>query len=249
MADRSLHKIVGFLLNPDAAFLQQKLDDYRKQCIILTAVIGTTGTSLWLWDYVTDPVGAMNTIWLRAMIPVFAIPYLAALLLKVNIRWVPAAAFVTTLGWEITFIENLNRLSGGMTYGIGGFMYFFVMGILLLESLSLRVNLLYALSVALLPQVLAWLGFAHGFEHAHYAALVWPAASMVMVIQIIMAVDHWRRKDYQQRLADRDRELSIANNELERRVQQRTAELYRSEMKYRRFIDTANEGIWGLDIN
>lgn len=249
MADRSIHQIVGFLLNPDAAFLQQKLNDYRKQCAILTAVIGTTGTSLWLWDYVTDPVGAMHTVWLRAMIPLFAIPYLAALLFKVNIRWVPAAAFLTTLGWEIIFLENLNRLSGGMTYGIGGFMYFFVMGILLLESLSLRVNLLYALSVALIPQVLAWLGFAHGFEHAHYAALVWPAASMVMVIQFIMAIDHWRRKDYQQRLTDRERELSIANNELERRVQQRTAELYRSEMKYRRFIDTANEGIWGLDIN
>lgn len=240
--------ILKFLFNPDKRFLQQKLDDHRKQSAILTIVIATTGTSLWLWDYVTDPIGAMNTIWLRAAIPVFAIPCVAALLLKVNIRWMPAVAFIAALGCEVMFLEILNRLNNGMIYGLAGFMYFFFMGILLMETLSLRANLTYTLCVAVLPHILDWTGFVHNFQRIQYSALVWPAVNMVMIVQVIMAINHWRRQDYQSRLALQEEALQKTNNELELRVQERTAKLHLSEAKYRRFIDTANEGVWGLDI-
>lgn len=238
-----------FLLNPDKDFQQQKLDDHRKQVVILSIVMATTGVSLWLWDYATDPVGAMNTIWLRATFPLFAISYVAALLSRVNIRWLIVVAFMAMLGSEAVFLEILNRLNNGMTYGIAGFMFLLIMALLLLEVLSLRVNLTYTLCVAAVPHILAWTGYARNFQHIQYSAVVWPAATMIMVVQVIMAMNHWRRQDYQSRLAIQEEALRNANDELELRVAERTAELHLSEAKYRRFIDTANEGVWALDAD
>ena len=54
-------------------------------------------------------------------------------------------------------------------------------------------------------------------------------------------------KQKEQELQAALEELNLVNRELEDRVEQRTAEVIASETRYRRIVETANEGIWMID--
>ena len=91
------------------------------------------------------------------------------------------------LASEALFVAILGRLHTGMVFGLGGFMYFFLLPLLLFQGFSLHMNLLYTLLAAMLPQVLAGAGFAPGFLHAQYAVLIWPAAFVTAAAQAALA--------------------------------------------------------------
>lgn len=180
----------GFVADPE--YLQKKLDDHRVSSMAMFFLFACMGTALWIWDHVTDPVGARHTIALRlSFLLLMAIPF-AFKYIK-NRRTLAFIAMGATLLSELVFIAILNRLDTGMTYGIGGFMFFLFMPLVLFQGFSLRLNLSYTFIAAAMPHLLAAVDFSHGFQHNHYGVLVWPTAVMTMLVQFTFAYNYLRR--------------------------------------------------------
>lgn len=177
-AERSVSETLRILLAPPRDHAEAKLADHRTLGTLLMAVAGIVGTSLWIWDYVLDPAGARETIGLRLLMIPLCLTGALAYRYGRDYRWVFALNAIATLLAEVVYLMILNRLESGMTYGHAGFMYFFMVGLLVLQGFSLGLNLVYVVLAAALPQVLAWGGIAPNFQHAHYAVLIWPGAAM-----------------------------------------------------------------------
>ena len=180
----------GFVADPE--YLQKKLEDHRSFSVAMFSLFACMGTALWIWDHVTDPVGARHTIALRlCFLLFFAISFAFT-----RIRNRRALAFISmgaTLLGELIFVEILNRLNTGMTYGIGEFMFFMFMPLVLFQGFSLRMNLSFTFVAASTPHLLSAVDFAHNFEQNHYAVLIWPTAVMVMLVQFAFALNYLRR--------------------------------------------------------
>jgi diguanylate cyclase (GGDEF)-like protein len=93
------------------------------------------------------------------------------------------------------FVAILNHLHTGMQYGIGGFMYFLLMPMLILPCFSWKVNVLCTIMVAAVPELLALLGYAPGFEQARYAVLIWPGAVVISFVHLVSAKNYQHRFD------------------------------------------------------
>lgn len=190
---------------PDTLLLDRKLEEHRRFAAGMSLLCAFTAAGLWGWDKVVDPLGARHTLGLRAaLLPVFGL--LALVLGRVQRRWlaVPLGCALVLLV-EGLFVLILDRLHTGMTYGIGGFMFFFLVPLVLFQGFSLRVNLAYTFLAAALPQAYALAGLAHGFEHARYAVLIWPAAFCTGCAQAAFA------RNYQERYLS-ERRLEQASN-------------------------------------
>lgn len=180
----------GFVAEPE--YLQKKLDDHRASSMAMFFLFACMGMALWTWDHVTDPVGARHTIGLRlSFLLLAAIPF--AFRYVRSRRLLALISMGATLLAEAAFVEILNRLNTGMTYGIGGFMFFMFMPLVLFQGFSLRLNLGYTFVAAAMPHLLAAADFAHGFQHNHYAVLIWPTAVMTMLVQFSFAFNYLRR--------------------------------------------------------
>jgi diguanylate cyclase (GGDEF)-like protein len=188
----------GFLAEPEA-LLDRKLESNRAFTASMCLLAAVGGMSLWWWDHVTDPVGAARTLTLRS-------GYGAMLLVGLAVRYVPSRRALAgisvgaVLAEEVVLIAILNRLDTGMQYGIGGLMYFMFMPMLLLTCFSWRVNVLCTLLAAALPQVMAVMGYAPGFEHAHYAVLIWPTAGLISFVHLVSARSYRHRFDLEMAL-------------------------------------------------
>jgi diguanylate cyclase (GGDEF)-like protein len=155
----------------------------------LTACLGT---SLWLWDYVTDPAGAGKTVVPRLFF-LSLVVFVPAFKIARNHRILALTSMAATLLLEVLFVEILNRLHTGMTYGIGGFMFFMFAPLLLFAGFSWRLNLCYTLLAAGIPHLLALVDFAQGFQHQHYAVLIWPTAILMTLVHLATATSYLHR--------------------------------------------------------
>jgi len=180
----------GFTAEP--AYLQKKLEDHRSFSVAMFILFACLGTSLWVWDNVTDPLGARHTVWLRLSFLLLAAISLAFKHVG-NRRLLAFISMGATLLAEVIFVEILNRLNTGMTYGIGGFMFFMFMPLVLFQGFSLRLNLIYTFVAAFTPHLLAAANFARDFQQSHYAVLIWPAAVMTMLVQFAFAFNYLLR--------------------------------------------------------
>jgi diguanylate cyclase (GGDEF)-like protein len=196
----SLISELKFLLFPSQDFLQNKYLDHRTFTIIITAVLSLLWASLWWWDYVTDPIGAENTIGLRLL-------YLSALSLSVALvfikrtsAWLATIFVVGMLAAEMNFILILNYLEAGEVLGLAGFMYCMFIAVLTLQSFSLRVNVAYTLLACLLPHLASLMNIMHDFHHDHYAALIWPAAVLAILAQTVQSHHYLLRYRLEQKL-------------------------------------------------
>ncbi|MES1981603.1 MAG: GGDEF domain-containing protein [Pseudomonadota bacterium] len=180
----------GFAAAPE--YLQRKLEDHRAFSVAMFALFAVLGATLWIWDYVTDPVGARYTVGLRLGFLLFIVVSIAFTRVKSR-RLLAFTSMGATLLAEVVFVEILNRLDTGMIYGIGGFMLFMFVPLVLFQGFSLRLNLSYTFVAAATPHLLAAADFAHGFQHSHYAVLIWPAAVMTMLVQFAFALNYLRR--------------------------------------------------------
>jgi diguanylate cyclase (GGDEF)-like protein len=192
----------GFVAEPE--YLQKKLEDHRSFSMAMFSLFACMGTTLWIWDHVTDPVGARDTIGLRLFFLLFIVISFAFKHIR-NRRLLAFISMGATLLAEVIFVEILNRLNTGMTYGIGGFMFFMFMPLVLFQGFSLRLNLGYTFVAAATPHLLAAADFAHGFQHHHYAVLIWPTAVMTMLVQFAFALNYLRRYES-------ERALELASN-------------------------------------
>ncbi|WP_353662889.1 GGDEF domain-containing protein [Hydrogenimonas sp. SS33] len=157
------------------------------------------GSGLWIWDDVIDPAGAVQTVRFRLVYLIFLLlPWLFKH--TDDLRRLTLFSIGIILFTEALFVHILTYLKMGMVYGIGGFMYYMLIPPLALQPFSLKSSLLYIVLAALLPHIMALTGMAPGFEHLHYAVLIWPAAALAMLIQYFYALEYRQRYNLKKRL-------------------------------------------------
>jgi diguanylate cyclase (GGDEF)-like protein/hemerythrin-like metal-binding protein len=186
----------------EEAYLRAKREALAPFSIRMCLLVGGTGFLLWIWDWNLDPAEAWHTLYLRGVILAAAFLYPAALKYSRNPGMQAFSAFATTLSWLGAFFGILTWVKGGMVYGIGGFMLFQLMGILLLQGLSFRLKLLYDILIVFLPHLFGLIEPALGFPHLTYAVLIWPTAAMTALAQFSLDKAFRRQYDLGQALED-----------------------------------------------
>jgi diguanylate cyclase (GGDEF)-like protein len=172
-------RIFSFLFESEE-LLQQKLADHRFFSATMYLMTAAVGTSHWIWDYITDPIGAKHTIGLR-MIYLLLLAFPFAFKYIESRRTLEILSFMAGLLLLVNYVEILTRLNGGMLYGVGGFTFFLFLPLLIFQGFSVRMSLISTFVYAGVPPLLAVWGFAPGFDHPHYAVLIWPAATAMML--------------------------------------------------------------------
>lgn len=196
----TLTELLRGLLFSDEESQSKKFEDHRRFTAVALGILAVFLPLLWGWDYVTDPMGARDTVGLRLLF---------LLLLPVTVgfwsgnarrRCLEIFMPLTLLASEAVFVEILNHLDTGMVYGLAGFMYCMFISILVGQCLSLPANIAYTLAAAALPQLMAAVGLAPGFSQAHYAILIWPAAVLAILSQAVFALEYQKRYRLEQQL-------------------------------------------------
>ncbi len=157
------------------------------------------GVILWIWDYITDPVGAQETMLLRSFFLILLIEYLMVRRWKnpYVLGWMALALVLLTL---MDYLVILTHLEGGMVYGIAGFMFYMLLPPIAFQAFPLWLNILGIIIIAAFPQLFAEAGFVDGFQQANYAVLIWPAASIAILIQYFYARSYHHRYEMEKAL-------------------------------------------------
>ncbi|MBL6751505.1 MAG: GGDEF domain-containing protein [Nevskia sp.] len=184
----------------DAAFLTAKFREHERYALRMLAIFGLVGLTLWAWDYVIDPVGARATLPLRLLMFTLALIPLGTRNVVTDRQTMTLMLFAAPLIGLLVFFAILLRLKGGMAYGIGGFMYFQLVGLVVLRGCSYQLVVAFHVAAALLPNLLGLLLPAAGFEQGHYAVLLWPAAAIAAIVQHAMHQEYARSYVLRQQL-------------------------------------------------
>jgi hypothetical protein len=137
---QNLNKIaddIRCLLQPTPEFEKQKLEDFRFFSVVMFFAAAAIVSLLWIWDYVTDPVGAMETIGHRIRYLFLSIVAIFFIFCK---RYIVLASLVL-IGYTLSivnYIAILKHLDGGMIHGLAGFMYVMIFALLTFQSFSFR---------------------------------------------------------------------------------------------------------------
>ncbi len=182
-----------------AALLQKKLEDHRNFSASVFLFGAFLGVVLWVWDYITDPSGAMDTIGYRLLFLILLFVYW--LIRRMNNPYLLAtAALIVILITLADYMVILTYLKLGMLYGIAGFMFYMLLPPIALQAFPLLVNVMSIVTMAIFPHIIALLGFADGFEHENYAVLIWPAAIVAIMIQYFYAKEYHTRYELEKAL-------------------------------------------------
>lgn len=191
--------VLRFFIEPESVLIK-KWNDLRDFCSIMFVMPAAIGVSHWVWDYVTDPIGARHTIGLRLL-------FLTSLVFPFAFKYVKSrrllefASILLGMTGLFVYILILNRIHNGMTYGIGGFTFFLFIPLLMFQGFSVRVNFLSTFIFALFPQFLGVIGIAHHFQNAQYAVLIWPTAIAMMLAHFAFALNYRLRYESEMNLA------------------------------------------------
>jgi len=220
-----LGELARSLWSPAPEMLEDKFLVYRHFTVFLYGLYTVIGPGLWLWDYVLDPVGAMDTVPFRLGYLSFAAAGYVFFIAR-NLRFLGIFSTIYLLSVISAFTVLLNRLAGGFTSGIGGYMYFQIMAVLFFQCFSLRWNIFFVVAASLVPHLIAVMGFAPGFQHAQYAVLIWPACVGSLLVQVFSAY------------------LYLRNYTLRAELQRSEEKLRVSGEKYKGLVETSANGIW-----
>jgi len=199
---RGLLNDIWSLLHPTDDFCDWIFRENRTLAIFLYVVCGLQWSTLWVWDWVIDPVGAQETMVLRSS---YLLGEGLALLFFLSRRRHWSLAAVTLLSaafFLVIFLAILTRLQTGMVWGIGGFMYCTLISVVLFQCFSLAVNLFAIFALPLVPPFCAALGMAPDFYYIQYAALIGPATLLGALIQVAIACRALERYRLQRHLED-----------------------------------------------
>lgn len=184
--------IVKLAFHDTPEFLVTKWDDSRRFTAALLFVAGVAGPLLWGVDVLTDNDGSRHTLLLRLFYASFAL--FGLVLTRMRNPSSAAMATITSLLFaEVIFIAIMNRLDVRLTYGVGEFCYFMLLGIILLPGFSLRWNITYSVLAVVLPHILGIVGFAQDFRHMEYATIVWPSCAIAVLAQTVLAYNYAQR--------------------------------------------------------
>ncbi|MCW8195927.1 GGDEF domain-containing protein [Proteobacteria bacterium 005FR1] len=171
----------------DPAYLAAKgreLENFATLATAITAffVICTCG-----WDYAIDPSGLPHTFALRIAEAASLVLLSVSMYLRVP-RWlIRAGLFAVPVFVQVTFIEILARLDQGASYGMGGFLYFFIFVPFMAIAESLRFSAVLMAVIAIVPNVLRLFGYAEHLDLSVYNAYVglvyFPAVMILALIE------------------------------------------------------------------
>lgn len=187
------------ILQEPTPLLNKKMRDHRHLTAVMFAMSAFLASGEWIWDHITDPVGAQNTLELR-LVFLLLLTYPFIFRQIKNRRAIELIGALSGLVATVIIVEILNRLHNGMSQGLGIFIYLLFLPVVMFQGFSLRVNLISTFLYAATPQVLALCGLALVFPYAQYTAMIWPAAIVLMITHYIFAQNYRRRYDLEQAL-------------------------------------------------
>ncbi len=187
------------VLKEPTPLLDKKMRDHRYLTAVMFVMSALLASGEWIWDYITDPIGAQNTIELRLIFLVLLIYPFIFKQIK-NRHAIEFIAASSGLIATVIIVEILNRLQNGMSQGLGIFIYLLFLPVVMFQCFSLRVNLISTFLYAATPQILAMCGLVRDFPYAQYTAMIWPAAIVLMITHYIFAQNYRRRYDLEQAL-------------------------------------------------
>jgi len=187
------------ILQEPVPLLNKKMRDHRYLTAVMFVMSAFLASGEWIWDHITDPVGAQNTLELRLIFLLLLIYPFIFRKIK-NRRAIEFIGASSGLIATVIFVEILNRLHNGINQGLGIFIYLLFLPVVMYQGFSLRVNLISTFLYAATPQVLALCGLVPDFPYAQYTAMIWPAAIVLMITHYIFAQNYRRRYDLEQAL-------------------------------------------------
>ena len=113
LASNRLTESLRQLLWPDEAFGRKKYEDHRRFTAVVLGILAVFLPLLWGWDYVTDPVGARDTVGLRLMFLLLVPLAIGFWTGTARRRFLELAMPLALLAGEAMFLEILNRLDTG----------------------------------------------------------------------------------------------------------------------------------------
>ncbi len=186
-------------IDESKGLIYKKFKDHRLFTANVFLFGAFLGVILWIWDYITDPVGAKETIGFRCFFLILLIEYVLLRKWK-NPYMLGWLALFFTLLTLVDYLLILTHLEKGMIYGIAGFMFYMLLPPIAFQAFPLWINIISIMIVAAFPQLFAEAGFVNGFQQANYAVLIWPAASIAIIIQYFYARNYRHRYEMEKSL-------------------------------------------------
>jgi diguanylate cyclase (GGDEF)-like protein len=166
----------------EQAYLRQKFLETRPIAILMGFAASLLGVGLWVWDWVHDPAHVMEALPRRLVLGGILLLYPVALLLGLRRSLLPWFMAFIVLITQAVFLDHLDRLEGGLVYGIAGFMYWFLLPIFMGLPYRSGATLLIFLACALLPNLLVGWGMAPRFELDKFNALILPTCLVAIAM-------------------------------------------------------------------
>lgn len=169
-------------------YLAAKSHELSNFAAFTTAITAFFILFTWGWDYAIDSSGLRNTVALR-MAEATSLALLASLMYHRAPRWlIRLGLFAVPAFVQITFIEVLDRLEHGPSYGMGGFLYFFIFAPFMALAQSLRFSALLLAFIAILPSLLRLFGYASHLNLSVY--IVYVGLVYFPIVMILVLIEH-----------------------------------------------------------
>jgi len=183
----------------EQAYRDQKYEVLRPWMIFAAAMGCISGVGFWAWDWTIDPVGAANTVGLRLVMGLLALPILGYYVAGAHRGGAAWVGILSVAGLDVCFSLILERLDGGFPVGVGGYLYFFIMGPLTGIGYGIIQLSIVAVVMAVTPVVVHLIGLAPNLPLGIYTATIVPAAGIMISIAVVF--DNLARRAYCYRLA------------------------------------------------
>jgi hypothetical protein len=164
----------------EARYLEMKFQESRTFVIMVGFATALLAVGLWAWDWIIDPLHAMDVLGSRLILGAFLLLYPLGILVGIKRSILPWFFYVVVLLTQSFFLYHLSLLQTGLVYGISGFMYWFILPVFLAFPYSVKSSVLGFIAISLTPNVLVWAGIAPDFELAKYNIIIWPTCVIVI---------------------------------------------------------------------
>lgn len=174
-----------------ADYLAAKAVDFTgftRGALLVTAVFVLSTV---VWDFAIDAVNAPRVIWLRFLECAMILLWALASWRNVHAPLARALAVLGPLGVEATFVHILGVLDQGVSYGMGGFLYFFIFIPFLTLAQPLAFSTTVLILVAVFPPLLHLAGWSIGLDWRIYGAYIGLVLGPVMLILLLFEYLYW----------------------------------------------------------
>ncbi len=179
-----------------ADYLAAKAVDFGSFTLMALLVTAVFVACTVFWDYAIDPVNAWRAIWLRMAACGGILLWMLATSRGVHSPVSRLAAVVVPLWIEGTFIQVLSILDSGPSYGMGGFLYYFIFLPFVLMAQPFFFSVLVLAAITVFPMVAAPFGLSANLDWGIYNAYVWMGFVPIVCILLLFEYLYWNVYKY-----------------------------------------------------